>query len=178
MDASTPSDPPDGGASPGEDAPVGILETVRARHPSSGRSRTIPNSVKLSPAELRQRGRYPEELATDRPRHRGGCNETGAVRPCPYVSCSAHLYLDVDPETGALKLNFPLLEVWEMKFSCSLDEADASLGEGMTLEEVAERTNLTRERVRQLEDRVKKSAKKAAVRLTEGVPLVKLRVIR
>ncbi len=50
--------------------------------------------------------------------------------------------------TGAIKLNFPDLEVWEMTESCALDVADRA---GTTLEEVGAIMNLTRERVRQVE---------------------------
>ena len=71
-------------------------------------------------------------------------------RPCPFVSCSHHLYLDVNPESGAIKLNFPHLEVWEMAETCSLDVADRG---GITLEEVGAILNLTRERIRQVEVR-------------------------
>ena len=70
--------------------------------------------------------------------------------PCPLVSCSHHLYLDVNPESGAIKLNFPHLEVWEMAETCSLDVADRG---GITLEEVGAILNLTRERIRQVEVR-------------------------
>ncbi|MBI4508772.1 MAG: DNA-binding protein [Deltaproteobacteria bacterium] len=71
-------------------------------------------------------------------------------RPCPWVSCKYHLYLDVNPDTGSIKVNFPDLEVWDMKDTCALDVADRS---GITLEEVGEIMNLTRERVRQVEVR-------------------------
>ena len=71
-------------------------------------------------------------------------------RPCPFVSCSHHLYLDVNPASGAIKLNFPHLEVWEMKETCALDVADRG---GITLEEVGDILNLTRERIRQVEVR-------------------------
>lgn len=136
---------------PADDAPAPTLELARARRPGSARSRTIPTARRLSRGEKAQAGGYPEWGDEERPRTRGEC---GVARPCPYVSCSAHLYLDVDPETGALKLNFPNLEVWEMPWSCSLDEAAASQGDGLTLEQVAARMNLTRERIRQLEARV------------------------
>ena len=89
---------------------------------------------------------YPEDV--DRPQTRGACSEM--ARPCPFVSCSHHLYLDVNPETGAIKLNFPHLEVWEMAETCSLDVADRG---GITLEEVGAILNLTRERIRQVEVR-------------------------
>jgi hypothetical protein len=50
-----------------------------------------------------------------RPRTRGECRD--AERPCPFVACKHHLYLDVNPETGSLKLNFPDLEPWELEDS-------------------------------------------------------------
>jgi len=56
--------------------------------------------------------------------------------------------LDVNPETGSVKLNFPDLEVWEMEETCTLDVAERG---GVTLEEVGDILNLTRERVRQVE---------------------------
>jgi hypothetical protein len=71
-------------------------------------------------------------------------------RPCPFVSCEHHLYLDVNPDSGAIKLNFPHLEVWEMAETCSLDVADRG---GITLEDVGAILNLTRERIRQVEVR-------------------------
>lgn len=87
---------------------------------------------------------YPEDVV--RPRTRGECKDM--PRPCPFVSCAHHLYLDVNPETGTIKLNFPHLEVWEMRESCSLDVADRG---GITLEEVGAIVNLTRERICQVE---------------------------
>ena len=89
---------------------------------------------------------YPEGVV--RPRHRGDC--LNMQRPCPFVSCEHHLYLDVNPNSGAIKLNFPHLEVWEMAETCALDVADRG---GITLEEVGAILNLTRERIRQVEVR-------------------------
>lgn len=83
----------------------------------------------------------------------------GGIRPCPFVSCRHHLYLDVDEVRGSLKLNFPDLEVWEMPETCSLDAADR---EGMTLEEVGEAMNLSRERIRQVEVRGLKNLRAGA----------------
>jgi hypothetical protein len=54
----------------------------------------------------------------------------------------------VSPRTGAIKLNFPDLEVWDMGESCALDVADRG---GTTLEDVGAIMNLTRERIRQVE---------------------------
>jgi hypothetical protein len=101
---------------------------------------------RLSKAELR-RGRelYPE---TDywRPKTRAECVDM--ERPCPFVSCKYHLYIDVHPVRGSIKINFTDMEVWEMTETCALDIADRG---GITLEEVGEIMNLTRERVRQVE---------------------------
>ncbi|MEM1418161.1 MAG: sigma factor-like helix-turn-helix DNA-binding protein [Myxococcota bacterium] len=109
------------------------------------RARTI-SIRRLSKTEL-NRGRmlYPE---TDywKPKSRSDCKDM--ERPCPYVSCKYHLYIDVHPVRGSIKLNFPDLELWEMTETCALDVADRG---GITLEEVGEIMNLTRERVRQLE---------------------------
>lgn len=114
------------------------------------RARTI--SIKrLSKREL-ERGRmlFPE-TEYERPRTRAEClHGPHAARPCPFVSCKHHLYLDVNDRTGSIKLNFPDLEVWELPETCALDIADRG---GITLEEVGEIMNLTRERIRQLETR-------------------------
>lgn len=77
---------------------------------------------------------------------RGDC--VNGPRPCPLVSCRFHLYLDVNPNTGSIKLNFPGLEVWDLKETCALDVADRG---GVTLDEIGEIFNLTRERIRQIE---------------------------
>lgn len=81
-----------------------------------------------------------------RPTTRGECRDE--PRPCPWAACRHHLYLDVNPETGSIKINFPDLELWELPSSCSLDVAERG---GITLEEVGEVMNLTRERIRQVE---------------------------
>lgn len=83
----------------------------------------------------------------ERPKTRGDCARV--ARPCCYVACSKNLYLDIS-ETGSIILNFPHLEPGQMPAdqSCSLDLAERG---GMTLEEIAVVTNLTRERIRQIE---------------------------
>jgi hypothetical protein len=117
----------------------------RRRRRSRARARTI-SIRRLSKAEL-NRGRelYPEEQYW-RPVSRGECAQMD--RPCPFISCKYHLYIDVHPVRGSIKINFPDMEVWEMKETCALDIADRG---GITLEEVGEIMNLTRERVRQVE---------------------------
>ncbi|MDH5674228.1 MAG: DNA-binding protein [Myxococcales bacterium] len=117
----------------------------RRKRRTRARARTI-SIRRLSKAEL-NRGRelYPEQQHW-RPQTRGDCVEM--ERPCPFVACKYHLYIDVHPVRGAIKVNFPDLEVWEMTDTCALDIADRG---GITLEEVGQIMNLTRERVRQLE---------------------------
>lgn len=88
----------------------------------------------------------------ERPRTRGDCLPGGcnAERPCPFVTCKYHLCLDVNPETGSITINFPSREPWDIPATCALDVADAG---ALTLDEVGEMTNLTRERIRQIEVR-------------------------
>lgn len=111
---------------------------------------------------------YPEAdaIQAGRPRTRGDC--VNGIRPCPWVGCRHHLYLDVHAETGAITLNFPAKDddgktsrpgdrrgpedsavpVWQLKHSCSLDVAD--LG-GLNGPEMGDLLELTKERIRQIE---------------------------
>lgn len=145
---------------PGDpDVIVGVvedLETPKRKRPRVRRTRV--RSKTISPRNLQKAVRIgramiafsaaPEHDGADRPKTRGDCRDD--QRPCPWVSCKHHLYLDVNPETGSIKINFPDLEPWELKHTCSLDVAERG---GITLEEVGEIANLTRERVRQIEVR-------------------------
>lgn len=88
------------------------------------------------------------EIETTRPKTRADC--ISSQRPCLFVSCKHNLYLDVNPDTGSIKLNFPDKEIWELPYTCALDVAEKG---GITLEEVGEIMNLTRERIRQVETR-------------------------
>lgn len=110
------------------------------------RART-ENLKRLAKATLQADARqYPEDTRALRPRTRGEC--AGGPRPCPFVSCKHHLYLDIREDNGSIKYNFPHLEVWELAESCSLDVADRG---GESLEETGAAVNMTRERVRQVE---------------------------
>jgi len=114
------------------------------------RSKTIALK-RLTRAELRRGAElYPpiDDVDDERPRTREDCRD--APRPCPWVACKHHLYLDINPRTGSIKINFPDLEPWELPHTCALDVADSG---GLTLEEIGLITNLTRERVRQVEVR-------------------------
>lgn len=76
----------------------------------------------------------------------GGCNE---VRPCPFVSCRAHLALDVRGRTVVMPREID--DLCSMRDTCALDVADR--GEA-TLEEIGELLGIgvSRERARQIED--------------------------
>ena len=140
-------------------------EQRRSRRKREVRARSI--SVKRMTKRELEIGRmlYPE---TDyyKPLTRAECVD--GARPCPYVSCKHHLFLDVSPKTGAIKLNYPDLDVHELVDSCALDVADRG---GETLERVGELTNLTRERIRQVEVKAlaKIEALGAAIGLTDHV---------
>jgi hypothetical protein len=121
----------------------GTSRKIRPRR-TRPRARTIA-ARRLTSVELRE-VTSTATLQADRPRTRAECQHE--QRPCPWVSCKHHLYLDVNPRTGSIKLNFPDLEPWELEHTCALDVADDG---GHTLEEVGDITNLTRERIRQLE---------------------------
>jgi hypothetical protein len=120
-------------------------EQRRSRRKRDVRARTI--SVKRMTKRELEIGRllFPEDDYW-KPRTRSECVE--GMRPCPFVSCKHHLFIDVSARTGAIKLNFPDLEAWEMTESCALDVADRG---GTTLEDVGAIMNLTRERIRQVE---------------------------
>ena len=135
-----------------DDLPQPEVARIRRKVHGAGRDGRV-RSKTIAPKRLTRDERrlsellvYPEDV--ERPTTREECKVM--ARPCPFVSCSHHLYLDVNPETGAIKLNFPHLEVWEMAETCSLDVADKG---GITLEEVGAILNLTRERIRQVEVR-------------------------
>jgi len=85
-----------------------------------------------------------------RPKTRADCLQgPNAQRPCPFVSCKHHLYLDVNQRVGSIKLNFSDLDVGMLWETCSLDVADRN---GASLDEIAKYMNLGRERVRQIEE--------------------------
>ena len=133
-------------------------ELLRSADEADERKRSKTMSRKEMARDLRRRrllGQVdPEEQALltelqgSRPRSRADC--INSPRPCVFVSCKYNLYLDVNPETGSIKLNFPDKEIWELEYTCALDVAEKG---GITLEEVGEIMNLTRERIRQFETR-------------------------
>ncbi len=87
------------------------------------------------------------EITVPRPKTRGEC--VGGQRPCPWVGCRHHLYLDVNEHTGKIKFNYPGVEPENLAESCSLDVADRG---PQPHDAVAGLLNLARQRVHQIED--------------------------
>ena len=135
----------------GTDLPEVSRKIRRRRRRTRPRSKTIAMK-RLTREELRQGALMYPVVDIARPVSRAECTRApGEERePCPWVACKHHLYLDVNPETGSIKINFPDLEPWEIGETCALDVAERG---GITLEEVGEIMNLTRERIRQVEVR-------------------------
>jgi hypothetical protein len=135
----------------GDESEEGVPEISRKirrrRRRTRPRSKTIAMK-RLTREELRVGAMMYPPVDIPRPTSREECR--GEARPCPWVACKHHLYLDINPETGSIKINFPDLEPWELKHTCALDVAERG---GITLEEVGEIMNLTRERIRQVEVR-------------------------
>ena len=90
-----------------------------------------------------------------RPVTRADC--AGGERPCPWVSCRHHLYLDVNEGTGSIRLNWPHLQPEQLLVSCTLDVADMG---GASLETVGKILNVTREGLHLREVRALKNMKR------------------
>ena len=118
---------------------------LRQRPVTESFARTSKRRLAVVRAEVRDAAGLPT-----RPRTRGECLEGGAnaERPCPFASCGYHLALDVDPDTGNIKVARPGVEIDQLLETCALDVADRG---GATLEDVGEYLNVVRERVRQIE---------------------------
>lgn len=86
------------------------------------------------------------ELEASRPRFRSDCAD--GQRPCPYMACRHHLYLEVT-EAGSIRLPFPELDLDELADTCSLDVADRG---GVILDQIGSILAVSRERVRQVEE--------------------------
>ncbi len=139
--------------------------TPRARTVSIKRMRT--SQLRADEAETIEH--------TERPRTWGECLERAlgtASRPCGYLRCKHNLLLDVSDETGSYKVTWPHLASGHYgdeydalpRHTCALRVAEQG---GMTLDEIGEMMNLTRERVRQIET-------KALLRLRDLSELVKI----
>ncbi len=123
------------------DAKPALPSPPRNRRPAGAMR---PCRLEQLPVDAIPDGGPLEQRPTDRRQCRDG------PRPCPWVGCGHHLYLDVLP-SGAVRVPHPEIPVWEMTETCVLDIADR--GEPLLLEQVAEMLAMTSERVRQVEAR-------------------------
>lgn len=111
------------------------------------------------------------EILRGRPRVRAQCQE--GPRPCPWVGCRYHLYLDTyttgDPQnpTPGLIIHRPDVDPLDLPETCLLDLA----GKGpYTLAQIGEIFDLSRERIRQIEaSALKKLARHANIRDPDDV---------
>mgnify|MGYP001600438607 CR=1 FL=1 len=130
--------------------------------PDPGRRGPRARTQRPRPLTKEERAEWGSEMAAvphERPRTRADC--VNGLRPCPFVACEYHLYLDVNHRNGHIKFNFPNLEVWELTETCALDVA--SHPGNTTLEEIAAVMNMTRERVRQIEEHGLAAAKASKI---------------
>lgn len=129
-----------------------LLEEDDPPDHSFSRARVRPRTMALSKHRRRKaiqqsaRDNADTRLLAEHPKPKtyGECPDG----PCPYVSCRHHNYLQADPRTGSIKINFPHLDPLEIPETCSLKAADKG---GRTLDVTALLVNLTRERTRQIE---------------------------
>lgn len=145
------------------------METARIRHVRRRGKRVwrrgrkpVTRSARKLQEEIRADRREGEESVlgemSDKPRTRGECRQ--ACRPCPWVSCRFHLYLEVK-SNGSLVYNFPGREVWELCETCALDVADRgehdliSVGSwiGVTYERAQQIVLQAQDTLRQMGDR-------------------------
>ena len=122
--------------------------TPESSKPVKAKARTVSlrDLTREQNKAKREGHQQPEIIPYQRPLVREDCRNK--ERPCLYVSCVHHLYLDVTPK-GSIVFNYPDKEPWELEETCSLDLAEKE--DGLTLEEIGDYLNLTRERVRQVE---------------------------
>lgn len=86
-------------------------------------------------------------------------------RPCWAAGCPLHLYMCVNPMTGAIKLSHPEVDperMDELPDTCVQDVVERE--RGATLEQVGTILKLTRERIRQIEMGI-------VGRIREAIPL-------
>lgn len=136
------------------------------RKPPRTPPRSPYNRKRLEAHELEAIDEYDEYTGAEFPKTRAEC--VNGIRPCPFVRCRHHLYLDVrktrDGKSDTLRINFPHLDPTEMAETCSLDLADAN-PDGLTLEEMGQVLNITRERARQLEHAALRKLRLASYKL-------------
>ncbi len=88
-----------------------------------------------------------EVSSEPRPVDRDQCRD--GVRPCPFVGCRHHLYLNYQDgrDHKSVVVNFPSMEPWEIPETCALDVADRG---DASLEEVGLLMNLSKSGVEKI----------------------------
>src|SRR3569833_345337 len=84
--------------------PADVPATSRKIRPRRSRPRARTVAARRLTTLERRAGTSTATLQAERPRTRAECQHE--PRPCPWVSCKQHLYLDDNPRTGSIKLNF------------------------------------------------------------------------
>lgn len=109
------------------------------------RTQSLKFATRKSREEARSYLPIYEEYADQRPKTRAECGEE---RPCPWVGCKYNNFIDAKGQS--IVFNFPDKGPEDVppERSCALDIADRG---GATLQDVAKITNLTRERIRQVQ---------------------------
>lgn len=124
--------------------PNAVVTAITSRYSKSLKPKSIQARVPISQGEKAAWVEYPKDAV--RPTFRAQCMR--GPRPCPWVSCRWHLYLDVS-RNGSIKFNFPHLEPWELKHSCALDFC-SQRDDGQSFDEIGSALGLTRARAQQL----------------------------
>jgi hypothetical protein len=105
----------------------------------------------------------------ERPQTRGDC--LNSPRPCPWVGCKYHNAINVNPDTGSIGLTTAGVAEGDLSGlvdTCALDVADRG---GVPLDHVGQVLGISRERVRQIEDRAIESLEKRKDEL-EQIPSI------
>ena len=91
----------------------------------------------------------PVDAATlvDRPGTRGVCR--GGTRPCPFIGCRHHLYLNPERwhNKQTMLCNFPDWEPWDLPETCALDVAERG---GIDIVEIGILMNLSKSGVEKI----------------------------
>lgn len=157
----------------------GYTRTVRGKPLTVQMVRQIAHRLRLeNPIARRRVVELPRSFVTplkdhQRPQCRAHCSQV--PRPCPFVGCRHHLYLDVKAN-GKIVLNHPDLEPWELADSCALDVAEQAPATetrgpfevwGTKLSTVGRALGVTKERVRQVEARAMEKLRTAITRMED-----------
>lgn len=139
-----------------ETQPAPVRKSIQAPRSRSIRARELTRAEQEDARVLEMFEPSADDFEDQRPKVRADCQAGGVneLRPCPWLLCRNHLYLDVNPESGSIKENFPHIGPEDLHLlpdTCALDVADrVREGDEMEWDAVGERQNVTGERLIQL----------------------------